>query len=105
MGAEKALDPAGDVVDVPRLFDPADGRTRVAAAVPRVQNERDAREIRGADAVDELVGLEPPLLLLDALRIVGWTELRRQILDRNLDRVTHRDRADVRDPVSQRDLR
>ena len=71
----------------------------------RVQNEGDAREVRGAHAVDELVRLEPTLLLLDALRIVWRAELRREILDRNLDRVTHRDRADVRDPVSLRDLR
>jgi hypothetical protein len=77
----------------------------VAPPVPRVQDERHAGQIDGANPIDELRRLETALLLLDSERIVRRTKLRREILDRDLHGVTGGDVPDVGNVVASRDLR
>ena len=102
---DQPFDPAGEVVDLPRFLDAVHDRSGVAPTVPRVEDDRHARQVRRADAVDELRRLEPGRLLFDALRIVGRAELGREVGDRDLHRIADRDRPHVGDGAAGRDLR
>ena len=102
---EKAFDTAREVVNVPGFFDAGDKGAAVPTTVAGVENEGHAREVGRPDPVDELRRLQPRLLLLDPLRVVLRAKLWCEVFDRDLDGVTDRNRAHVRDPAALRDLR
>ena len=105
MLAKKGLDAAREVVHVPRLLDTSNRRADIPPAVARVEHERDSRQVRGAHPVDELLGLEPRLVFLDASRVVRRAKLRREVFERNLDGEVGGDRAHVLDAAPRGDLR